>query len=85
MLEKSLYVWFPQSRRWVPATWAGAGKLAVDEGFEVAYGIMPPGRPGRSCAHLPPLWRIHAWMDFVDAVTTRPDGRHRLSSSNPHN
>lgn len=80
MIHRSLFVWFPVSRRWVAATWEGARECAIEKGLEVAYGLRPPVREGYTYEHTPPLWRVHAWMDFVDAVMDRPDERHRLGS-----
>lgn len=77
MERPSLFTWFPRSRRWIETTWHEAGRLCVDHGYEAAYGLQPPAHRGITCADAPILWRMYAWMCFVDAVTADPAGRHR--------
>ena len=85
MENGSLFVWFPITKRWIEATWAGAAACALDKGLEVAYGRAPPHRPGLTYAHTPPLWRERAWASFVDSIASDPLSRHRLGSITTEN
>lgn len=85
MDKGTLFVWFPASGRWLPATWAGAAVCAIEKGLEVAYGTAPPRRPGLTYTHTPELWRSYAWLHFVDTIAAAPGERHRLGSCTPKN
>ena len=80
MVRSYLWVWLPELREWVEASWHAGCRLAIDEGFEAAYGCYPPDRQGVSHRNTPRLWRVHAWVNFIDAVAAVPGGRHRLGT-----
>lgn len=80
-MPHQLFVYFPDSRRWLPATPIGAHTLAVDAGHDVYYGIVPPRRPGvRVPWHLTGA-REWAWQTFTRLIARQPFERRRLSAT----
>lgn len=75
----SFWVWFPVPVRWVSASAAGARRLFVDCAQDVAWGRMPPTRPGSDASLYDPLFRANRWDRFFKLTVDSPNDRHRIS------
>lgn len=79
-MPSHLFVFSLETRRWIPASIAGAHELAVSRGWDVFYGIMPPRRDGIPLPWQTPGVREHAWQAFLGAIRARQIERRRLSA-----
>lgn len=74
-----LWLWFPHSSRWVPATPAGAQVGFVQYGQDTAWGVRQPNRPGMDPVDFAPLYRLTRWNKFLALTQAQPHARHRIA------
>jgi hypothetical protein len=85
MQEHRFWVYFTTADCWIPATPKGAERMAVERGFEIAWGKAPPGRPGESDITGQGLWRQRHWDAFKKMIEGEPEYTWRMGSIHVEN
>lgn len=75
---KSFWIWFPNSRRWVPATELGARTNFIIYGQDVRWSGRKPASAGCDPCDFDPLFRPDRWNRFLALCHSRPRVCHRV-------
>jgi hypothetical protein len=75
-----LFIYFPESDRWVEASLAALDSLCADRRLDAAWGMNRPHREGVPLDALTSTEMLRALTRFRSCISFFPNERHRLSS-----